>query len=203
MSTEIFQAIESHELPWLTKLLEKGADPNVRQPSYPKFTAIQAAINELENGGSIKALEALLSYGADVDMWDEDRDATPLLMALFRNQLKAAKLMLAAGADTNVRGSEGDSPLCWVVSKRDLMMAKQLLEHGAAKTIDTVGGKEGMTALGLASHNLDVPMVELLLNAGANPDEKDENLKTPVDQMPALTQETTEAWNRIYELLSG
>lgn len=201
MSTELFEAIASHDLARLGALLDAGADPNATQPAFPKFTALQAAIEELEARGSIEALRLLLDHGAEVDGWDEGRDATPLLMAIFREQPEAVELLLAAGADPNVRGAEGDSPLRWCAAKDDLPLAKRLLEHGAGKTIDEVGGERGMTALGLACSNLSLPMVELLLEAGANPDAIDESLRSPLERMPPRTRENAETWNRIREAL--
>jgi uncharacterized protein len=201
MNDEIFDAIARHDAEGLAKLLAAGANPNAAQASYPKFTALQAAIEELEHGGPLRALELLLAHGADVDGWDEGHDSTPLLMAIFRGQRQAVALLLAANADPNVRGAEGDSPLRWCADKDDVDMAKQLLVHGAAKTIDDVGGEHGMTALGLACRNLSLPMVQLLLEAGADPDAIDESLRTPYERLPPRSRDNAPLWNAISEAL--
>ncbi|WP_437310826.1 ankyrin repeat domain-containing protein [Sorangium sp. So ce388] len=201
MNAELFDAIARHDVARLAELLLAGADPNAMQATFPKFTALQAAIEELETGGPLEALTLLLDHGADVDGWDEDHDATPLLMAVFRDQPAAVELLLAAGANPNVRGAEGDSPLRWCAGKDDLVMAKRLLEHGAGETIDEVGGERGMTALGLACSNLSLPMVELLLEAGANPNTIDESLRTPLERLPPRTRENAATWNKIRDTL--
>lgn len=201
MNDELFETIAQHDVARLAELLAAGADPNAAQASYPKFTALQAAIEELEHGGSVRALELLLAHGADVNGWDEGHDSTPLLMALFRDQGPAAELLLARGADPNVRGAEGDSPLRWCAAEDDVGMAKRLLAHGAAKTIDEVGGEHGMTALGLACRNLSLPMVRLLLEAGADPDAVDESLRTPYERLPPRTRENAPIWNEIGDAL--
>jgi ankyrin repeat protein len=198
---ELFDAIARHDLGRLAAALAAGANPNAAQPEFPKFTALQAAIEELEEGGPLAALQLLLDHGAAVDGWDPKHDATPLLMAVFRDQPEAVELLLAAGANPNVRGSEGDTPLRWCVEKNNIEMAKLLLEHGAAETIDSVGGELGMTALGLACKSLNLPMVELLLDAGANPDREDENLRTPFERLPPRTRTNATTWNRIREAL--
>jgi ankyrin repeat protein len=94
-------------------------------------------------------------------------------MAVFRGQTEAARLLLDAGADTNVVGGEGDSPLRWAAQTGDTELVRLLLARGAARDLDAGGGVSGMTALGIAAHRLDVAMVQLLLEAGARPDALD------------------------------
>ena len=98
MSTELFEAIEQHHLNRLASLLSLGADPNAQQTQGPGWCALHAAIEELEHGGSIEAVVLLLRHGAAVDRWDAAHDATPLLMALFRRQIETVRILLAAGA---------------------------------------------------------------------------------------------------------
>ena len=201
MNNQLFEAIERHNTDLVAKLLAAGADPNSNQREFPAFTALQAAIEELEHGGSLKVLEVLMSHGADVNRWDEARDSTPLLMAIVRNQFTAVDLLLAAGADPNVRGAEGDSPLRWCAERSDLNTVKLLLAHGAARTIDSVGGERGMTALGLACGSLNLPMVELLLDAAADPEVTDDGLRTAFERLPPRTRENAATWNLISEIL--
>lgn len=205
MAVELFEAIEQRNMDRLAALLEAGVDPNEAQQGGPGYTPLQAAINELEDGGSIEALILLLRHGAKVDGWDPDKEVTPLLMALFRRQGEAVRILLAAGADTNVRGAEGDSPLRWCVEKRDHETAALLLRCGASRTIEDSGGPSGMTALGRAAYNLDVPMVELLLAAGADPEALDVDLQTAREHMPEppVDEEGRRAWARIQELLAA
>jgi ankyrin repeat protein len=115
----------------------------------------------------------LLDAGATVDAWDGRHDATPLLMAVFRGQTEAARLLLDAGADVNVVGGEGDNPLRWAAGAGDPELVRLLLDRGAARDLDVGGGISGMTALGTAARRLDVAMVQLLLDAGARPDALD------------------------------
>src|SRR5690242_7177920 len=166
MSKELFEAIEKHDLERLTTLLEEGADPNVRKAEWPKWLPLHAAVEELEYGGSVEAVILLLRHGAHVDGLDSDRDATPLLMAIFRRQPEAVRMLLAAGADANFEDGEGDSPMraCAQLGEHD--MAAMLLRCGATQTLDEAGGLSCMTALGRAASRLDIPMLELLLRAG-------------------------------------
>jgi ankyrin repeat protein len=66
-------------------------------------------------------------------------------MAAFRGQRDAVRMLLENGADPNLRGDEGDSPLRWCAEHDDLETAALLLKHGADKTINESGGGCGCT----------------------------------------------------------
>ena len=185
MSTDIFEVIKNHNLNRIADVLSRGADLNVLSPDWPRWTPLHEAIEQLEDGGSLEVLVLLLRHGVSVNAWDAEHDATPLLMALFREQAEAIRLLLAAGAETNVVGSEGDSPLRWCVEHRDYDTAAMLLRCGATRTIDSAGGLRGMTALGLAANQLDLRMIELLLQAGADPQALDSDKFTAYRRLPA------------------
>ncbi|HBB35293.1 MAG TPA: hypothetical protein DDZ80_27815 [Cyanobacteria bacterium UBA8803] len=184
MLIALFQAIENQDLNLIASLLSNGTNPNILYPEFPGWTPLDHAIEQLEDGGSIEAIILLLRHGASVNIWDANHDATPLLMALFRGQIEAVRLLLAVGADPNVVGSEGDSPLRWCVEQGDYETAAMLLRCGATKTIDNAGGMGGMTALGIAAKRLDLKMIELLLQAGANPQVYDADKLTPYQRLP-------------------
>lgn len=130
--SDLFAAIEAHDLDGIAALLAAGARPDVLQQGAPGWTPLHAAVEELEHGGGVEPLVLLLRAGAPVDAWDRGHDATPLRMALFRGQDEAVRLLLAAGADPNVVGAEGDSPLrCGATRTIDVPMAALLVTAGA------------------------------------------------------------------------
>jgi ankyrin repeat protein len=197
MATDtLFAAIEEHDPDRLAELLFQSADPDALQSDPPYWRPLHAAIEELEHGGPMDALVLLLRAGASVDARDGANDATPLLMAVFRGQREAMRLLLGAGADPNVVGSEGDSPLRWCVEHGEYDMAATLLRSSAAATIDGAGGPTGMTALGHAARRLDASMIELLLRHGADPDAFDADRQTAREHMPPRDAETAAAWDR-------
>jgi ankyrin repeat protein len=200
MSTELFEVLERHDLNSLAAWLSRGADPNAVRQEPPAWLPLHAAIEELEHGGPIEALVLLLRHGASVDGLDAAWDATPLLMALFRHQPEAARILLAAGADPNTVGAEGDSPLRWSVEQDDGETAAMLLRCGAAGTIDSAGGASGMTALGRAASRLNIPMIELLLDGGADPRALDADRRTAREHLPARERDPP-AWDRAAALL--
>jgi ankyrin repeat protein len=123
----------------------------------------------------------LIRHGADVNRWDERHQCTPILAAVHNEHINAARILLAAGADPNVRDDVGYSPLRICAEKGYLEMARLLLLCGATKTIDEWGGDGAMTALGLAARELQVEMVKLLLANGADPQGQDVDGLTPLD----------------------
>ena len=200
---DIFAVIESHDLDLLAKMLSNNVDLNCLSSDSLAWTPLHEAIQQIEDGCSIDILVLLLRYGAPVNTWDRDHESTPLLIALFRGQLEAARLLLAAGADPNVVGSEGDSPLRWCVERGDRDTTALLLRCGAAQTIDGFGGPAGMTALGQAAHRLDLKMVEILLRAGADPEALDTDRFTAVRRMPPADESNNDIRLAIEALLIG
>ena len=180
MSTPLIDAIDSGDLDRVAKLLAAGADPNATRPS--DYTPLQNAVEESQPPGELGALDVmvlLLRHGALVDGRDGPEDATPLLRAVQRNHIEAVRLLLAAGADPNVRDHEGDSPLRICLQKGYLEMARLLLLCGANKAIHAPdGGGPDMTALGNAAYFLNVDMVKLLLAFGADPNVLDNDRYT-------------------------
>jgi ankyrin repeat protein len=201
MSDDIFKAIEQHNLDQLASLLSGATDPNMVQSQEPGWRPLHAAIEELEQGGTIETLILLLRYGADVDAWDANHAATPLLMALFRGQREATRILLARGASPNVVGCEGDSPLRWAVERDDLETAAMLLRCGAAKTINDARGPSGMTALGRAASHLNIPMINLLLDGGADPIALDADRRTARERLPQREDADPQDWDRAVALL--
>ncbi|MBK9258334.1 MAG: ankyrin repeat domain-containing protein [Polyangiaceae bacterium] len=183
MSNALLEAIRSRDVDRLATLLAAGADPNEAGKSRYSgrdVPPLHAAIWELEGSGEddpdgpeppgpIDSVVLLLRYGAKVKGWDVDKEGDPLLIAVFNNHIEAVRLLLAAGADSNVCDDEGDSPLRICAEKGYLEMARLLLLCGATKTIHAGAGPTGMNALGFAATRLHVDMVRLLLAHGADP----------------------------------
>jgi ankyrin repeat protein len=211
IDTTIFSAIEQRQLDRLASLLRAGADPNAARPAEegqrvlrPDWHALHAAIDALDDGGSVEALLLLLRHGAQVEGWGAGASHdTPLLMALFRHRLEAARILLAAGADPNVRGCEGDSPLRWAVEHDDIETAAMLLRCGAWKSMDEWGGLAGMTALGHAVSQLNVPMVWLLLSAGASVHALDSDYRPALKRIPPRDAHNAPAWDGVAALLAS
>jgi hypothetical protein len=198
MSDALLDAIQTRDVDRLARLLSAGADPNEprksRYGSGGTIPPLHAAIGELEAfgelqpGGPIDAVVLLLRHGAVVNGWDASKEGDPLFDAVLMKHIEAVRLLLASGADPNVRDDEGDSPLRFCAQEGLLELARLLLHCGAGKTIHEAGGMAGMNALGLAAYGLHVDMVRLLCAHGADPHMVDNDRMTVLDHLRLLDE---------------
>jgi uncharacterized protein len=194
MGDKLHRAVLDHDLDTLARMLAAGDDPNeLHEDCAPLHNAI----------GDIEAIALLLRYGADPNIWTAHHSATPLLFALFDACRDSALMLLAAGADPNVRSDVGDVPISMCVVRGDLKMAATLLRAGAAKTIEECPGDgTGCNALGHAAARLDIEMIRLLLAWGASITMWDIDRRTARERLPKRTEENAEKWDLALELLS-
>lgn len=206
MSDDIFKAIDQHDVNRVASLLSQGSDPNAVLMEPPGWRPLEAAIEEVYHGGSPEVMQEiirlLIQHGADVNAWDAKHHLNPLLAAIYWNNKDAARLLLEAGADPNVVNSDTESPLSMAVEQNDLDTAVLLLRHGADSTVNTYGGFGGMTPLGRAALNLSVPMIKLLLEAGADPEALDVDRLTAREYLPPRDKSDAEAWDTALEMLA-
>ncbi|KDQ16399.1 hypothetical protein BOTBODRAFT_130203, partial [Botryobasidium botryosum FD-172 SS1] len=109
-------------------LLDAGADPNV-ETNLPSLCS--AAVLMKSDGGE-KAVVALLSAGADVDMHSfyDKRGPSPLHGASERGYASTVRLLLESGADPDLRNRGGQRALHVALPGRDCTVSA-LLEAGA------------------------------------------------------------------------
>lgn len=199
MSSDLFDAIINHDIVRVRALLAQGADPNATDKEG--WRPLHVAIGEFGFGGTTEFVSVLIEHGADVNGWDANRNETPLLNASMPSEIEAARILLEAGADPNVRRSDGESPLRLAVWEKDLEYATLLLRHGAGKTVNEFGGDRAWTALAIAAHTFNIPMIELLLREGADPEATDDFYSTARDHLPPREEQDPQTWDRVMELL--
>ena len=128
----------------------------------PGSTALHIAVYH----GYIQVVMELLNLGADVNAtchWDQ---ITPLNVAVTRNDLNIARLLLDRGANGNGITGAGHPPLLDAATRGHVEMATLLLQRGAeVDAIDT----NGDPVLHSAAYCNKINIVRLLLDHGANP----------------------------------
>ncbi|HYL37658.1 MAG TPA: ankyrin repeat domain-containing protein [Bryobacteraceae bacterium] len=184
-------------------LLDRGASVTARSKEGRTPLAIAATYD-----GSAEILKLMIEKGADVRA--KDASGTSVLeSAVTVNNLEAARLLLAKGADPNTVDDLGYTGLAQAAGSSDhsAELVKLLLDHGAKVNVvsgDTVeivkNGKiriGWITPLMLAATQADYRAVQLLVNAGAQVNAKDIRGLTPL----AFAVATDHADPRIVRLL--
>ena len=177
-------------------LLDAGADPSVKSPSYKgPLTPLREAAEvgdeavvrlliergaDVNSAGPLPLIAALNANDARcVDLLIPSADRATLSMALaslgppFGNpagfgNAKLIQGLLDHGADVNARGPGGRSILMDLVNSDSLPVetVTTLIERGADTNTRTEGGQ---TALDFAMQRGQTPIVDLLVQAGAKP----------------------------------
>ncbi len=115
-------------------------------------------------------VKSLIARGADIEVTGGKKKNTPLLAASEASRgNEAAALLLAAGANPNVRDENGATPLLMAVLMKNAELVDLLIAHGAV--LDDTGFK-GKTPLMWAAHTGASDIVDKLLAAGADAEMK-------------------------------
>lgn len=156
-------------------LLARGADPT-RASGPHRMTALHAAAK----GGHVAVIAALLDALVDAKSRKKCVDAldgtgcTPLYWAARKGHAAAAELLLARGADPEVTGADW-RPLHIASANDSLEVVAQLLAHGAQANATM---EFGITALDFAAAQGSPDVARLLLDAGADVNNRDEKTAT-------------------------
>lgn len=156
-------------------LLSKGA--NVNAKTSEGETALHVA-SEVESKMVVKAL---LERKADVNARRVNivhNQETPLLVAVNKNNMDIALMLLAAGADINAADSRGLTPLIQAIYERHLPLAEMLIKKGADVNRRT---KKGEAALHPAAYLGNLAIVRQLLAKGADVNAETDFGNSPLD----------------------
>ena len=126
--------------------------------------------------GDVTVLKKLIMAGLDVNEPGEG-GWTPLMVASFNGQEKAALMLIDAGASINARDNSGYAPLHWAAMNGYLQVTHVLLARGAMVNVQN---NYGWTPLLHASGRGQIDVVRALLQARADPDLPDQEGWTPL-----------------------
>lgn len=167
-------ALDNNKELIVSHLLQYGADPDVTMK-----TGATALTYACERNTFPSIVEVLMLYSKDVNTKNKSNQ-TPLNLACHRNKLELIKLLLANGADPNLA-----SPELPIVAALRSAACLELLVKGGAE----LSKRKGILELAVA-HN-QIESVKLLLTAGVDPNEKSQNIYSPLttairDNRPAI-----------------
>ena len=148
-------------------------------------------IFDLIRENDIESIRSLVETFKE-DMDDEfnkinEQGQTPLHVAITQRQtdgtlgnLEICQLLINGGADVNIQDNDGDSPLldAFKVNIVNLNIIRLLVETPNINV--NIVDRNGRTALHLASGNGLTPVVQLLIDAGADLNKEDDGNRTPL-----------------------
>jgi ankyrin repeat protein len=131
--------------------------------------AAKVDIAALVRDGQVTDALAAVRNGADVNAAQPD-GTTPLMWAVSRGDVDAAKELLKLGAKPGGRNTLGATVLCEAISSNNTELIELLLKAGADPNL---GNFDDQTPLMLAARAGSLPMVEVLAKAGAKIDTRE------------------------------
>ena len=196
MSIELVQSAEKNRLEVVRLLL--GAGASVDWKDVHGYTALMRS----SALGHVEVVRLLLETGADRNargtfpQWGRHQDQleylresiyqariytsscgeTALLLASGNGHDSVVKLLLRAGADTNLTDKHGNTPLISASGRGHVDVVRRLLAAGAST--DIVAHVSGKTALMCASDNGHLEVVHFLVGAGTDMDLKSKKQNT-------------------------
>ena len=199
MVSIIFEKLEAAKY-----LLEKGADESLKTTER-KISLLSLA----SAGGSVAAIEMLLSHGCSIVSRDNERN-TPLMHAARLGNTEVLKY-LAQGADPLLQNKFGQGLLHFAALSNNAVTIEAVLSQNfdinarctdlgltpllfclingkleAANYLLAMGAdenlksKDGLTVLSAATISGDVAVIEMLLERGHNPNSRDGCDETPL-----------------------
>jgi serine/threonine-protein phosphatase 6 regulatory ankyrin repeat subunit B len=155
-------------------LIQSGAEVDATANS--EVTALWLAAGE----GKTDVMKILLNKGADATNTRVD-GLTALMTASIAGHAEAVELLIGDGADPTAADGEGLTPLMNAAENGTLAVVILLVE-AAKDPVEYINhmSSSGFHALIIASAHGHVPVIEYLLNAGADPNVLHENKVTPL-----------------------
>ncbi len=159
---DFFVAIKRDDAPAISRLLQLGFDPNTPGPSGS--AGLFLALRER----SLNAAQVLLEWPkTNVEARNPD-DESPLMMAAIKGDLEIARRLIARGADVN---KPGWTPLHYAATGTSPQMVQLLLDENAYIDAES---PNGTTPLMMAAQYGPESIIQLLLEAGADPQLKNQ-----------------------------
>lgn len=200
--TPIMEAVISGKLERVKFLLSHECDPNIR--NNKKQTCFEIALKNQNQDiiGLIKTktpiYEQMIAYiktekleeatfaAKELDRksvnqrYGEDTLLTLSLEYFEEHSFELAQSLISKGADVNLPGKYGMTPLMLAVASGNVDLVKLMLDNGAKKSINARDQKDKDTALIIAVLVNDIDIVRMLLESGSSVKVRDVDGLTPV-----------------------
>ncbi|KAK4291833.1 hypothetical protein Pmani_035357 [Petrolisthes manimaculis] len=137
-TSALIKASKKNHVEEVQVLLRAGANPDIRESNYG-----DTALGWASASGYTGVVRELVAVGTNLNL-KNNNDVTPLLLATIKNHIPAAQVLLAAGADINERGGDGETPVMRAVFLQLRGMVLTLLQHCPDLTLTNLNRKNVM-----------------------------------------------------------
>ena len=166
-TTALLSACRTGQSTSVMFLLDSGADVKLRKPDGN--TCLYLAVN---GHCSKETLQKIIDQGSNVNALNRNGE-TALIRACYNAQTESVKVLLENGADPNISDASGHSGILAAVHGQ---CTNEILKEIIACKVDLdAQNKDGRTALVLACFYRQQEAVQVLLEAGSNPNITDNN----------------------------
>ena len=124
----------------------------------------------------LDAIKQHIKIGSDLNALEPSRKSTPLISAAALGEPEAAKILIEAGADMNLKNLDESTALQVAIVFGKEKVARVLIDNGADLNLKN---KDGSTALHIAAFFCNVEIVKALLENGADKTITNNDHKTP------------------------
>ena len=141
-------------------------------------------IYEIQNRASGANIEKILAEGANPDYKSKSHKEPALVLAAQMNNLEAVQALLKAGAQVNNTDLKLRTALNEAVSHQNLAMLQELLKYHANVNAQDDNGDTalmGIVRAAIWAHESNIPIIQALLNAGADLTIRNKQGKTTLD----------------------
>lgn len=132
----LLDAIADNKPRILNAALQNGANPNIAD------TAGQPAIWSAAAKSNLELLKVLHQNGANIEVADETKNATPLLISVVAKNKEVFNYLLDNGADPDVQDVNGLTPIAYSILTNQISFIPSLLQAGARTDITDANGND-------------------------------------------------------------